>query len=163
MSAMRAFSLTGLLVGVIASSACAPAIPLPQTVRLIEPVTGWFDAGVTPDGKTKIVPSVSFKLVNTGSTALGAVQLNCIFRRIGDPEEWSTALVRAVRDSLAPGAATLEIVVRAPQGYTGTQPRSELVNNKLFVDAKVEVFGKQGSASWAKLGEFQIARQLLTH
>ena len=63
---------------------------------------------------------------------------------------------------LEPGATSRPIVVRAPQGYTGVQPRVDLLNNKLFVDAKVEVFGKTGSATWVKLGEFPITRQLLT-
>jgi hypothetical protein len=30
------------------------------------------------------------------------------------------------------------------------------------VDAKVEIFGKQGSRTWVKIGEYQIDRQLLT-
>ena len=34
--------------------------------------------------------------------------------------------------------------------------------NRLFIDAKVEVFGKHGSATWVKLGDFRIDRQLLT-
>ena len=91
------------------------------------------------------------------------MQLNCIFRRVGDPEEWSTALVRVVDTSgLAPGATSTPVVVRAPQGYTGLQPRAQLLDNRLFIDAKVEVFGKHGSATWVKLGDFRIDRQLLT-
>ena len=126
-------------------------------------VTGWFDAGVTDDGKNKIVPSISLTLTNTGGDATGGIQLNCIFRRVGDPEEWSTALVRVVdTGGLAPGAASKPVVVRAPQGYTGMQPRTQLLDNKLFIDAKVEVFGKHGSSSWVKLGDFRIDRQLLT-
>jgi len=52
------------------------------------------------------------------------MQVNCIFKRIGDPEEWSTVLVRgtsAGANELQAGATTPPIVVRAPQGYTGTQ------------------------------------------
>jgi hypothetical protein len=37
-----------------------------------------------------------------------------------------------------------------------------MLENKQFVDAKVEIFLKQGSQVWAKLAEFQIARELLT-
>jgi hypothetical protein len=37
-----------------------------------------------------------------------------------------------------------------------------MLQNREFVDAKVDIFGKQGSRTWVKLGEFQIARQLLT-
>jgi hypothetical protein len=37
-----------------------------------------------------------------------------------------------------------------------------MLQNKAFIDAKVEVFGKHGSNLWVKLGEFKIDRQLLT-
>jgi hypothetical protein len=37
-----------------------------------------------------------------------------------------------------------------------------MLQNAEFVDAKVEIFLKQGSSVWAKLAEFPIERQLLT-
>ena len=146
------------------AAACGgPPAPLDKVVKVDNVVTGWFDAGVTDDGKNKIVPSISLTLTNTARDATGGVQLNCIFRRVGDPEEWSTALVRVVDTSgLAAGATSKPVVVRAPQGYTGVQPRTQLLDNRLFIDAKVEVFGKHGSSTWVKLGDFRIDRQLLT-
>jgi hypothetical protein len=159
---MRRLALLLLLV-VLAAACGGPPAPLDKVVRVEEVVTGWFDAGVTDDGKNKIVPSISLKLTNTSGDPTDGVQLNCIFRRIGDPEEWSTALVRVVdRSGLAPGATSKPVVVRAPQGYTGLQPRAQLFDNRLFIDAKVEVFGKHGSATWVKLGDYRIGRQLLT-
>jgi len=151
------------LLALLAAACGGPPAPLDTVVKVDNVITGWFDAGVTDDGKNKIVPSISLTLTNTGGDATGGVQLNCIFRRVGDPEEWSTALVRVVDTSgLAPGATSKPVVVRAPQGYTGLQPRTQLLDNKLFIDAKVEVFGKHGSSSWVKLGDFRIDRQLLT-
>jgi hypothetical protein len=152
-----------VLLALLASACGGPTPPLDKTVRVDSVVTGWFDAGVTDDGKNKIVPSISLKLTNTGSEQTGSVQLNCIFRRVGDPEEWSTTLVRVVdTGGIAPGATSPPVVVRAGQGYTGVQPRAQLLDNRLFIDAKVEVFGKHGSATWVKLGDFKIDRQLLT-
>ena len=52
--------------------------------------------------------------------------------------------------------------MRSTLGYTGTQPRMQMLQNKEFVDARVEIFLKQGSKVWAKLAEFPIDRQLLT-
>jgi hypothetical protein len=159
MSRLALFACLALL-----AVACGgPPAPLDTIVKVDNVVTGWFDAGVTDNGKNKIVPSISLTLTNTGRDATGGVQLNCIFRRVGDPEEWSTALVRVVDTSgLAPGATSKPVVVRAPQGYTGVQPRTQLLDNRLFIDAKVEVFGKHGSSTWVKLGDFRIDRQLLT-
>jgi hypothetical protein len=151
------------LLTLLAASCGGPAAPLNTLVRIDDVVTGWFDAGVTDDGKNKIVPSIALKLTNTGGEPTGSVQLNCIFRRVGDPAEWSTTLVRAVDTTgLAPGATSKAVIVRAPQGYTGVQPRAQLLDNRLFIDAKVEVFGKHGSGTWVKLGDFKIDRQLLT-
>jgi|SRR3954470_4465035 hypothetical protein len=161
---MRARVLLVLILALAAAS-CTRSADLATSCKLTPIATGWYDAGITEGGKNKLVPSVSFTLTNTGSDAWGPMQVNCIFKRIGDPEEWSTVLVRgtaAGATDLKAGATTPPIVVRAPQGYTGTQPRSEILNNHLFVDAKVEIFGKSGSANWVKLGEYPITRQLLT-
>ena len=37
-----------------------------------------------------------------------------------------------------------------------------MLQNKEFIDAKVDIFAKHGSGYWVKLGEFKIDRQLLT-
>lgn len=149
------------VVVAVGVAGCAAPADLRQAVVLDGITTGWFDAGIV-DGKNKLVPSVSFRLKNTGSTALGTVAFNFIFRRVGDPEEWTTVLVRDGGAShLAAGQSTPAIVVRAPQGYTGIQPRQQILENRLFIDAKVEVFAKHGSAQWVKLADVPIARQLL--
>ena len=54
------------------------------------------------------------------------------------------------------------LVLRSNLGYTGTESRLQMLQNKQFVDARVEIFGKHGSRTWQKLGEFTIDRQLLT-
>jgi hypothetical protein len=36
-----------------------------------------------------------------------------------------------------------------------------MLQNREFVDAKVDVFGKHGSRTWVKMGEFQVDRQLV--
>ena len=152
-----------LAVSLLALPACRGNADLKAAARLIDVTTGWFDAGVTEDGKNKLVPSISFRLRNDASQQLGSVQCNLLFKRVTDKEEWTTSFIRAVGpDGLAPGAATDQIVVRAQQGYTGTQARVSMLQNVQFVDFKVEVFGKQGPSTWVKLGEFPIQRQLLT-
>ena len=66
------------------------------------------------------------------------------------------------REPLAPGASTRELVLRSELGYTGEEPRLQMLQNHEFVDAKVEIFLRQGSRVWTKLAEFPISRQLLT-
>ncbi len=55
-----------LALSALLAAACGgPPAPLDTVVRVDDVVTGWFDAGVTDDGKNKIVPSISLKLTNT--------------------------------------------------------------------------------------------------
>jgi hypothetical protein len=163
MRALTRSSLTLLLAVAVFVAACGNRADLVSSAKLIDVTTGWFDAGVTPDGKNKLVPSVSLRIRNNGGAALISTQLNLIFKRVTDKDEWTASFVRGIgAEGLEPGATTPPIVVRAEQGYTGLQPRMQMLSNSQFVDFKVEVFGKQGSATWVKLGEYPIVRQLLT-
>lgn len=151
-----------LLPLLFAVSACQRVDPT-AALEPIEVVTGWYDEGVVEGQKNKLVPSVSLRLRNKSADAVRQVQINAIFRRIGEAEMWGEHYGWAVRrDPLAPGAATDALVMRSGLGYTGEQPRMQMLQNKEFVDAKVEIFLKQGSQGWAKLTEFHVARQLLT-
>jgi hypothetical protein len=160
MTRWRPFVL--LLVSGLASG-CGPSVSLKESARLTDVTTGWFDAGVQADGKNKLVPSITFRIKNEGPAEIGTTQLNLIFKRVIDQDEWTTSFVKGIgSEGLAPGATTPALVVRAQQGYTGTQARITILRNAQFIDFKVEVFGKHGSAAWAKLGEYKIDRQLLT-
>ncbi len=129
----------------------------------IDVVTGWFDAGITEGRQNKLVPSISLKLRNKSQDPITSVQINAVFRRVGESEAWGEHFGWVVqRDALDPGGTTRDLVLRSQLGYTGDQPRAQMLQNKEFVDAKVELFLKHGSRVWAKLAEFPINRQLLT-
>ena len=124
--------------------------------------TGWYDAGVV-NGQNKLVPSITLRLQNVSSEPISRVQINAVFRRVGEPEEWDAHFVRGIGpDGLAPGAKGEELVLRSERGYTGQQSRLQMLQNKEFVDARVEIFGKHGSRNWVKIGDYTIDRQLLT-
>jgi hypothetical protein len=148
-----------LLVGTAGCNRVDPTTILEPT----DVITGWFDDGIMPDGKNKLVPSISLKLRNKSQRAIRSVQVNAVFRRVGEQEMWGEHFGWAIqREPLPSGASTLPLVLRSQLGYTSEQPRAQMLQNKEFVDAKVEIFLKHGSQVWAKLAEFQIARQLLT-
>jgi hypothetical protein len=147
---------------VLAASGCNRVNPI-EVLEATDVVTGWYDAGIMEDGKNKLVPSISLKLRNKSDAPVESVQINAVFRRVGEAEMWGEHFGWAIRgDELAAGASTDALVLRSSLGYTGEQPRLQMLQNKEFVDAKVEIFLKQGSQVWAKLAEFQVARQLLT-
>ena len=134
-----------------------------KDLKITDVNTGWYDAGIV-QGKNKIVPSISFKIQNVSDADIATVQINAVFRRVGEDAAWGEHYVSGIdREGLAPGATTGNaIVLRSTLGYTGEQPRLQMLQNREFVDARVEIFGKHRSKPWVKMGEFQIDRQLLT-
>ena len=133
-----------------------------KVVKVTDVKTGWHDAGIV-DGQNKLVPSVTFHLQNVTGEPIEGVQVNAVFRQVSEDLAWGDRLIRGVgSDGLAGGATGGALVVRSPRGYTGSQPRNEMLKNKEFVDVKVDLFARHGSRTWAKIGEFPIERKLLT-
>jgi hypothetical protein len=133
-----------------------------KDLRITDVKTGWYDAGIV-NGQNKLVPAVTFKIQNVSEEAIDNVQINAIFRRVNEPEAWGDRLVRGIGDEgLQPGATGRTLMVRSELGYTGSEARAQMLKNSQFVDAKVELFGKHGSRTWVKMGEFPIERELLT-
>lgn len=145
-------------------AACGSSAQQPIT-KLVEPTavkTGWFDEGVE-NGMNKLVPTVMLSLKNVSSEPVANVQLNAVIRRVGETEEWGGAFMKVIgTEGIPPGGATKPIVLRSNLGYTGTEPRAQMLKNRQFVDAHVQVFAKHGGNQWVKLGEWPISRELLT-
>ena len=149
--------------------------------------TGWLDVGLDEFGRNKLVPTISFRLENLSSESVRTLQLNGVFRRClvayvrepepapevspvnpeadtcaGEPQVWGSASIRAVgREGISPGGTTAQFTMDSGLGYTGEQPRIELLRHIDFVDVKVELFAKHRAEQWIRLGEHSIERQLL--
>ena len=145
----------------IFTPACGPTVDLATGLEVEVVSTGWFDAGIV-DGKNKLVPSVSFKLKNVASQTLTTLQVNALFRRVGEKDEWGSGFLAAAGSGgLAPGATTETLTVKSQLGYTGAESRADMLKNSQFVDAKVDLFAKYASTQWTRLGEYPISRQLI--
>jgi hypothetical protein len=160
----RATALGAILLAALVSISCGASVDAVASLEPIDVVTGWFDDGILADGKNKLVPSVTMKLRNKTDKELKSIQINAIFRRVGEQEMWGEYFGWAIPRTrpLPAGAQTDTLVMRSTLGYTGDQPRMQMLQNKEFVDAKVEIYLKQGSKVLAKLAEYPIQRQLLT-
>jgi hypothetical protein len=131
-------------------------------LKIVNVQTGWYDSGIIEGGMNKLVPSISLELENVSARGISSVQVNAVFKRAGELESWGDHFVRAIdAGGLDAGAHTQPIVLRSPRGYTGTDARQQMLQNSQFVDARVEIFGKHGRRTWAKMGEFAIDRRLL--
>jgi len=159
--------LGGLALALACVTALAPGCMRSlDAITVLEPVdvvTGWYDDGILADGKNKLVPTITLKFRNKSPDAVASIYVNAVFRRVGEEDMWGEHYGWAVpTQPLAPGAETPVLVMRSALGYTGVQPRMQMLQNQEFIDAKVHVFLRHGSKTWAKLAEYPIQRQLLT-
>ncbi len=179
--------LLGVLTLVLAGGCGGPGLDMSATLTVTDVTTGWLDVGLDELGRNKLVPTISFRLRNISDSHVRTLQLNGVFRRCqmaqagqpsssevspADPEagtcpgeiqEWGNAYVRAVgREGLDPGSLAGPFTMESGLGYTGEQPRVEMLQHRDFVDVKVELFIKHRADPWVRLGEHPIDRQLLT-
>jgi hypothetical protein len=148
---------------VVALSACGPKVDLTKGLQIEVVNSGWYDAGIVK-GQNKLVPMIAIRLKNVSDQKLTTLQINALFRRVTEQDEWGTVFITAAgSEGLAPRATTGVLTIKSQLGYTGAdQSRQEMLHNSHFVDAKVDLFAKYASTQWARIGEFPIKRELIT-
>ena len=150
-----------VLAAALVAAGCGRPVDLMTGLQVTIAASGWLDRGVV-DGKNKIVPVVAVQLKNVSEQALPMLQVNALFRRIGNDAELGSGFTSASGSSgLAPGAATSTLTLASQQGYTGTDASADLLGNSHFVDATVELFAKYGSGRWTRIGSYPVTRKLL--
>jgi hypothetical protein len=152
-----------LLTSAVILSSCG-TLDVESALQITDVRTGWYDAGIV-GGLNKLVPSISLRLENVSDDVVSSIQLNAVFHRVIDTEEppLGDHFIQAIeRSGLEPGSAGDSLVMRSGFGYTSTETRLQMLQNRSFVDAHVEIYGKSGSRAWVLMGEYQIERTLLT-
>ena len=154
-----------LLLGfTLFGSGCGgPTVDLRKGLQVDVVDTGWFDAGIV-DGKNKLIPTVSFTIKNVSDQKLVSLQMMASFFRVSDTySEWGNSLLNAAgSEGLAPGATTPALTFKSPLGYTGTDPRADMLKNAQFVDAMVKLVAKYAATQWVHVREVPIERKLIT-
>ena len=159
---MRVLAGQLILLAMLSAGCGGPPVDLTKGLEIVDASTGWYDAGPV-NGQNKLVPSIAFKLKNVSDQPLVALQVNAVFRRGDDKDEWGTVWVPVTRsDGLQPGATSQPITVHMKLGYTGTEPRAQMLQNSQFVDAKVDLFAKYAAQQWVRIGQRPIERRLIT-
>src|SRR5262245_15972626 len=113
-------------------TACGPGVDVAAALHLESVATGWAEAARSDAGNStstsnattatnaanKIVPMVSFTVRNASDRTLAPVQINAVFRRVGESSEWSNGIVTAAGSSgLAPASETSLLVIKGAAGY----------------------------------------------
>src|SRR5215813_7578338 len=144
-------------VAIVGLIGCDKPVDLTKALQVEEVSSGWRDAGMV-EGKNKLVPTVTFRVKNVSDQALNVLQMNVLFRRVSEEAtEWGSGFVTVAGSSgLRPGATSDPLTVTSQLGYTGTEPRAEMMKNSQFVDAKVQLFAKYASTQWVKIGEYPV-------
>lgn len=159
---MRVLAGQLILLAMLSAGCGGPPVDLTKGLEIVDASTGWYDAGPV-NGQNKLVPSITFKLKNVSDQPLVALQINALFRRLNDNDEWGSAFVAVTRsDGLRPGATSQPITINSQLGYTGTEPRAQMLQNSQFVDAKVGLLAKYAALQWVRIGERPIERRLIT-
>jgi len=161
---LRLLPPLALLMAIAAQSGCTTrTIDLPKALEVTAVETGYFDVGIV-DGKNKIVPTISIRLKNRDSLPVASVQIIARFNQIGDTQELGSAVyVRGIGpEGLAPGQTGAPIVLKCDVGYTSEAPRAQMFTHSIFKDVRVTLFAKYAAQPWTPMGEYTIARQLLT-
>jgi len=150
-------------LALLAAGCGGPAVDLKQGLKIDVVDTGWFDAGIV-EGKNKLVPTVSFTVKNVSDQKLVSLQMMASFFRVSDTSsEWGNNLLNvAGSEGLAPGATTPTLTIKSPLGYTGTDPRADMLKNAIFVDAMVKLVAKYAATQWTHIREVTIERKLVT-
>src|SRR5262245_8504962 len=95
-----------LVLVVLVCASCAPPVDLAKELDVDIVNTGWFDAGIV-NGQNKLVPSIAFRLKNRSQQKLSTLQVNALFRRVTEQDEWGSAFLTAAgSDGLAAGTVT---------------------------------------------------------
>jgi hypothetical protein len=147
--------------GAIVAACGGPPVDLSQGLQVLDVSTGWHDDGIV-NGQNKLVPRIDFRLKNVSDQPLVALQVNCVFRRVNETDELGSGFATVTRsNALGPGETSQLLSIKSNFGYTGSEPRAEMLKNSLFVDAKVDVMAKYSSVLWKKIAEQPIDRQLV--
>jgi hypothetical protein len=147
---------------VFAATACNSTPDLTKALTMTEVLGGYYDDGIK-DGKTRMVPSLTFRLHNSSDQTIGPLQLTVAFWQEGADGEWNSVLIRGIgAEGLKAGQSTEPLVARNPNAYTPEGGRQDLFTNSMYKDVVAKVFASQRGAI-TKLGEFKLDRVILPH
>lgn len=149
-----------LCVALAAASSCSE-IDLKAAVQIADVSSGYYDAGITPEGLNKLVPSLTFTVRNGADTPLSSIDMVVLFWQTGKDAEMDELVVKVIGGKgLAPGASSEQVVLRASVGYTTAGARAELFGHRDFLDITAKLFVKRGGRI-LPAGEYKIDRKLL--
>jgi hypothetical protein len=110
------------------TASCSRPVDFKQTLKVTDVSGGWYDFGIV-DGKNKLVPSLTFKVIKPADARIRSLSLNVHFKKVVDPskpgkdgeEEFDEVFLQTVEFE---GNETKLLTVRPTTGFTGDAPQT---------------------------------------
>jgi hypothetical protein len=145
----------------VAIAKSEPDVRVTDALRVKVHSTGWLESSL-PGDQTRLTPAIIVSVSNTSDARLPAVRVNAVFRLRGHRFEWGNTFPRVAQSpALHPRAVLGSQLVTGRGTYESILSPSGMFGHPRFVDATVAVFGRYGSKTWTKLGEYPVARTVL--
>ena len=153
--------LAVLVSAVMLTVACGPTIDLSTSLEVTEVFSGYYDNGLK-NGDSHVLPTISFRLRNTGPYELTNVRMTVGFWFADGAEVDTVDIIAIGSTALPPGATSEPILVRANRGYTLTHPQTPagLFTHSTYQDASARLFARK-SGRIVPIGEYRLERQIL--
>lgn len=131
---------------------------LKNSIELLDVNTQWVNKDVTPYGVT-IVPSITFRVKNTGTKPLKYVKFIGIFLYEENDKEFTDGFNMEFKEALKPGETSEEILIKAFNGYKASSKEAFFENRSGWKKIKVKVFAGTSSTP-ALLGVFSVKQEI---
>jgi hypothetical protein len=111
------------------------------------------------DGQYHLVPAATLRITRNRPEAPGRVQVNVVFVKAADGAEWGNQWIPSVGDAATSTAPVIE--VSSSHGHVGRQAPAEMFSHAQFMDARLIVLCRLGSAQWTRMLEVTVPRAVL--
>jgi len=130
-----------------------------KSIQIVHQETQWVDKQARPREVT-IVPSITFRIRNTGVRALKNVAFLGVFKFEENDEVLNDGYVVAIKTPLPPGEESEEITLRCANGYTATSKKAFIDNMASWKRMKVAVSARVYGSQYALLGVYPIKQEI---
>lgn len=130
-----------------------------RSIQIVWHESKWVDKRAKP-GEAVIVPSITFRVKNTGTRSLQYVDFQCIFAFVEGGENLSDGFIQAIRDPLAPGQESGEIFIKSFYGYTASSKEAFIKNSQEWRKVKAKIFAKSKGSEYVLLGVFPVEQAI---
>jgi hypothetical protein len=131
-----------------------------ESIQVVWHDTKWVEKESTAN-EVKVVPSITFKIKNTGKRPLEYVNLEGVFEIEENGKVLSDGAAQAFGDKpLPPGETSSDIFIKAFYGYSG-RTKAGILENKEWKQIRVKLFARTKGSPPVAIGEiYPIKREI---